>query len=62
MRGILYWIYYLWVMDFWTIIGVVSSILGILSFLKNDTVSVISFLKKGLFVFFLGQQYNIKKI
>jgi len=35
-------------MDFWTIIGVVSSVLGILAFLKNDVVSLISFLKKIL--------------
>jgi len=49
-------------MDFWTTIGIVSSVFGIFSFLKNDAVSLISFLKKVLFVFFLGQQYNIKKI
>jgi len=32
-------------MDLWTIIGVISSIFGIYSFLKNDT-PLFSFLKK----------------
>lgn len=33
------------VMNFWAIIGIISSIFGICSFLKNDT-SLFSFLKK----------------
>jgi len=37
---------YICVMDFWTTIGVVSSVFGIFSFLKNDAVSLIPFLKK----------------
>jgi|TARA_Y100000780_G_C13352441_1_gene289546 hypothetical protein len=32
-------------MDFWTIVGIISSIFGIYSFLKNDT-PLFSFLKK----------------
>jgi hypothetical protein len=39
---------YIWVVDFWTTIGIISSVFGIFSFLKNDAVSLISFLKKIL--------------
>ncbi|MPS73183.1 MAG: hypothetical protein E2590_08535 [Chryseobacterium sp.] len=53
---------YICVMDFWAIIGIISSVLGIFSFLKNDAVSLIPFLKKSLFVLISRQQYDIKKI
>lgn len=34
------------VMDFWAVIGVISSVLGIFSFLKNEVFSSVSLLKK----------------
>ncbi|WP_262483632.1 hypothetical protein [Chryseobacterium sp. JM1] len=35
-------------MDFWTIIGVVSSVFGIVSFLKNDAMLLLPF-KKNIY-------------
>jgi hypothetical protein len=34
-------------MDFWTTVGIVSSVLGIFSFLKNDAIFIVPFLKKS---------------
>ncbi|AZB30319.1 hypothetical protein EB354_14275 [Chryseobacterium balustinum] len=62
MQAVEFYFLYL-VMDFWTVIGIVSSILGIFSFLKNDTsffknlqiCHILPYLKKYTFVFFSGQ-------
>ncbi len=48
-------------MDFWTFIGVISSILGIYSFARNDT-SVFSFFKKTSSLFVCSEQTHLKKI
>jgi len=40
-------------MDFWTVIGIVSSVLGIFSFLKNDAFSMVSLFKKNLICAFV---------
>jgi len=53
---------YIWIMDFWTIIGIISSVLGIFSFLKNDAFSLVSFKKKDLVVLILRQNTLFKKI
>jgi len=53
------------VMDFWTIIGIVSSLFGIYSFLKNDT-SLFSLFKKNIHLTVIRNRYinslDIKKI
>lgn len=42
----LYQFPYIYDMDFWAVIGIVSSLLGIYSFLRNDT----PFFKKNIFL------------
>jgi len=51
--------------DFWAIIGIISSVLGIFSFLKNDVISILSLFKKNLLgcdlLYNSQQQILIKK-
>ena len=53
---------YICFMDFWTTVGIVSSVLGIFSFLKNDALSIVDFLKKSdLLQLAILSHSNIKK-
>lgn len=53
---------YICFMDFWTTVGIVSSVLGIFSFLKIDALSIVDFLKKSdLLQLAILSHSNIKK-
>ena len=53
---------YICFMDFWTTVGIVSSVLGIFSFLKIDALSIVDFLNISvLFFFVILSHSNIKK-
>ena len=53
---------YICFLAFWTTVGIVSSVLGIFSFLKIDALSIVDFLKKSdLLQLAILSHSNIKK-
>ncbi|MEC5395406.1 hypothetical protein [Bergeyella sp. RCAD1439] len=46
-------------MDFWATVGIVSSVLGILSFLKIDALSIVDFLKNKISALMFKYKKNL---